>query len=159
MSQQPALFRSSIMSVRPEWIDANSHLNMAYYNVLMDQAGDEAFQSMGFGVDYIRERGLSTFSADYRMRYIRELHKDDPVYVTTQILDLTDRSFHFAQELFHADGWLSARGEGVGLHVDLSGPRVVPMPEDVAARIRAVQAAHATLPRPDWVGQPMGLRH
>ena len=34
------LFRSKPMTVRPEWIDYNGHLNMAYYSVLhVDQAG------------------------------------------------------------------------------------------------------------------------
>ena len=158
MTDLPAPFRSSIQHVKPEWIDHNNHLNMAYYNVLMDLAADEAFLLMGFGPDYLKASGFTTFSAEYKMRYVRELHEGDPVYVEMQLLDHTDRSFYFAQELYHADGWLSAQGEGVGLHVELAGPKVVPMPDDILAKVGALARSHATLPRPNWVGQPMGLR-
>src|SRR5262249_5883578 len=33
-----APFVSSVMQLEPQWIDYNRHLNMAYYNVLMDRA-------------------------------------------------------------------------------------------------------------------------
>ena len=39
------LFRSSMMSVSPEWIDFNGHMNMAYYNVLFDRCADEVYPS------------------------------------------------------------------------------------------------------------------
>ena len=39
MSDAP--FRSSVTLVRPEWIDYNGHMNMAYYGVLFDEAADE----------------------------------------------------------------------------------------------------------------------
>jgi acyl-CoA thioester hydrolase len=42
-------FRSSIMTVKPEWIDYNGHLNMAYYNVLFDHGADEVYEDLGFG--------------------------------------------------------------------------------------------------------------
>ncbi len=154
-----APFRSGLMPVKPEWIDYNGHLNMAYYNVLMDEGSDQAFAALGLGPDYRARTGFTTYSAEYRMRYIRELHEGDQVYITLQLLDHNDKSFHFAQELYHADGWLSAQGEGLGLHVDQSGPRVAPMSADVLAKVTAMHAAHAAVPVPDWVGQPMQIRH
>lgn len=154
-----APFRSDLMTVRPEWIDYNGHLNMAYYNVLMDLGSDEAFAALGLGPAYRERTGCTTYSAEYRMQYKRELHEGDAVRVTLQLLDHSDRSFHFAQELFHADGWLAARGEGLGLHVDQSGPKVAPMPADVMDRMAAMQAAHALLGVPDWTQRPMAIRH
>ncbi|MEM9551189.1 MAG: thioesterase family protein [Pseudomonadota bacterium] len=153
-----APFRSSVMTVKPEWIDYNGHLNMAYYNVLMDLGSDEAFAALGMGPDYTRARGLTTYSAEYRMQYKRELHEGDGVIMSLQLLDHDTKSFHFAQELHHVDGWLSARGEGLGLHIDQSGPRVAPMPEEIFAAMQAMRAAHAALPRPDWITQPIGIR-
>jgi hypothetical protein len=52
---EPAFFApfvSSVMRVEPAWIDYNGHLNMAYYNVLFDRAGDEAFDLLGCGAGY-----------------------------------------------------------------------------------------------------------
>lgn len=151
-------FMSSVMEIKPEWIDYNGHLNMAYYNVLFDTGVDEAFLKMGFGPGYAKEHKHTTYTADFRLRYLRELHVGSKVRVAFQLLDSSDRAFHFAQWLYHEDGWLSATGEGVGLHIDMSGPRVAPYPADVAAKVQAMLESHKDLPKPDFVGLPMGLR-
>ena len=157
MTQTPP-FMSSFMEVKPEWIDHNGHLNMAYYNVLFDHGVDEAYVHLGFGPNYIKDYKHTTFTADFRVRYLRELHVGNKVRVAFQLLDSSDRAFHFAQWLYHEDGWLSATAEGVGLHIDMSGPRVAPYLPHVAEKMQAVLDMHKTLPRPDFVGLPMGLR-
>ena len=48
-----APFVSTVMTVDSQWIDYNGHLNMAYYNVLIDRAVDEAFLLVGLGPDYV----------------------------------------------------------------------------------------------------------
>ena len=45
-------FRSSIMQIEPQWIDYNGHLNMAYYNVMMDRAIDEMWLHLGICLLY-----------------------------------------------------------------------------------------------------------
>lgn len=149
--------RSRILTVEPQWIDYNGHLNMAYYSVLMDRAADQVFDVFGLGETYRHETNHSTFSAEYHMCYLRELHEGDKVYVTTQLLDLDEKRFHFYQELFHEDGWLSAAGEGLSLHVDLAGPRVAPMPPDVLTRMRAMLKEHRNLSSPDRAGRKIGI--
>lgn len=152
------LFRSRTMTVKPEWIDYNGHLNMAYYNVLFDLCADEVYETFGLGPDYQKRTGNTTYTAEFHLAYVRELHVDDPVTVTFQMIDCDAKRFHSYQELFHADGWLAATGEAMTLHVDQSGPRVAPMPEDVFARVDAMRQAHAALPRPDRVGASIGIR-
>ncbi|HTQ82203.1 MAG TPA: thioesterase family protein, partial [Pseudolabrys sp.] len=44
-----APFVSSVMTVEPQWIDYNGHLNVAYYNVLFDRAVDELYELLGLG--------------------------------------------------------------------------------------------------------------
>ena len=73
-----APFVSSLMRVEPGWIDYNGHLNMAYYNVLFDRAVDEAFELIGCGLDYVKTRKQSCFTAEVHVRYLRELHAGDP---------------------------------------------------------------------------------
>jgi acyl-CoA thioester hydrolase len=75
-----------------------------------------------------------------------------------QLLDSDGRKFHFCQWLFHQDGWLSATGEGIGLHIAQSGPKVAPYPADVAAKVEAMLKAHSSAPVPDFVGKPMTIR-
>jgi acyl-CoA thioester hydrolase len=49
MPLPPAPFLSSLMQIEPQWIDYNGHLNMAYYNVMMDRAIDEMWLQLGIG--------------------------------------------------------------------------------------------------------------
>lgn len=152
-----APYRSRTMIVEPQWIDYNGHLNMAYYNVLFDRGADDLFAEFGVGPEYQKTRGFSTFSAEFHVCYLRELKEGDEVYVTSQLIDLDEKRFHFFQELHHADGWISATGEGLGLHIDMSGPRVAPMPDDIFAKISALFEIHRHLPRPERVGRSIGI--
>ena len=79
---RPRPFLSSVMQIEPQWIDYNGHLNMAYYNVLFDRAVDEAFELLGCGLDYVRTRKHSCFTAEVHVRYVRELHAGDQVRVS-----------------------------------------------------------------------------
>lgn len=154
----PAPALSDWMTVDPAWIDFNGHLNMAYYNVLFDDGVDQIYHLMGFGADYASTRRMTTFVADFRVRYLRELHAGDRVRCAFTLLGHDEKRFHTFQQLYHEDGWLAATAEGVTLHIDMSGPRVAPMPEDIATRVAKLQAAHDALPRPEGAGAPFGLR-
>ena len=154
----PAPFLSSVKHVLPEWIDHNGHLNMAYYNVLFDTGVDEAYELLGFGPAYIDATGHSTFTAEFHVCYVRELHEGDAVRVSTQLIDYDSKRFHTYQELWHADGWLAATGEALALHINMSGPKVAPMPDHVQARLEAMHKAHAVLPRPERLGRSIGIR-
>ena len=142
------------MKVEPGWIDYNGHLNMAYYNVLIDRAVDEALELVGLGPDYVRTRNSSYFTAEAHVRYLRELTVNAPVRVTIQLLDFDAKRIHYFAELHHAtEGWISATSEQLALHVDLENRRVVPWPDDVLHGLAAMKAAHTALPPPEDVGR------
>ena len=154
-----APFRSEAMDIAPEWIDYNCHLNMAYYLVLFDRGVDQLWEKIGLGPRYRAERGFTTYTAEAHIRYLREVRPSDRVIVTLQIVDHDEKRLHLWQEMHHADeGWCAATCETLALHVDQSGPKVAPMPEDIRTRVAAVAAAHAALPRPEALGRPMGIR-
>lgn len=152
-------YRSVTRPVLSEWLDYNGHLNMAYYNVLFDEASDEVFQKLGLGPDYVRERQASYFTAEIHVCYVQEVHEHDPVFVTLQLVDWTEKSLHFYQELYHAEkGFLSATSEQAALHVDMTTKKVSPFPEDVYENILALSKAHQSLPRPERAGRSVKLR-
>jgi len=154
---EPAFFApfvSSVMQVEPAWIDYNGHLNMAYYNVLFDRAVDEVYELIGCGPTYLQQTRHSTFTAEAHIRYLRELHAGDPVRVTFQLLGYDAKRMHYFEQLFHADeGWLSATSENMVLHVDMTARKTAPFPDAVAARLKQMRAAHASLPTPESVGR------
>lgn len=144
-------------AVRPEWIDYNGHLNMAYYNVLFDHAVDHAFQLLGCGPDYVKERGMSFFTVEAHVCYLRELKAGDITRVQLQLLGHDAKRVRLYQELFHEDGWLSATSESLLLHIDMSGPKAAPFPPDILAAVEALAAAQAALPAPERAGRSISL--
>lgn len=153
-----APFVSRPMDVEKDWIDYNGHLNMAYYTVLFDRCADEAFALLGMGPRYAEERRLTTYTAEIHICYVRELHLGDSVTSTFHLLDHDEKRFHVFQELRHTDGWLAATAETLTLHVDMSGPKVCPMPPDIFANLQAMRAAHAALPVGERAGRSIGIR-
>lgn len=153
-----APFRSSTLTVKPEWIDYNGHMNMAYYSVLMDQCADQAYPLLGFGPDNLTKTGCTTYVAEFHVCYVRELHVNDPVQITFHMVDCDEKRFHVFQEIWHNDGWLAATGEALTLHVDQSGPRVAPMPTEIYTRVKAMCDAHSALPKPERMGNSIGIR-
>jgi acyl-CoA thioester hydrolase len=155
---QPAPFVSRVMDIEQAWIDYNGHLNMAYYNVLFDRCSDEAFEAMGLGPDYARTRGLTIYTAEVHVCYVRELRLGDRVTVTFQLLDHDDKRLRAYQEIHHVDGWLAATSETLSLHIDMTGPKVAPFPADIQGKVEAMQAAHAMLPVPERAGRSIGIK-
>src|SRR6476469_4113147 len=158
---EPAFFApfvSSVMRVEPGWIDYNGHLNMAYYNVLFDRAGDEAFELLGCGAGYAKAHGLSTFTAEAHVRYLREVRSGEPVRVTFQLFDYDAKRMHYFEQLFHAEeGWLSATSENMSLHVDMEKKKVAPFPTEVTRRLIQMKASHSQLPRPEAAGRSVAM--
>ena len=153
-----APFVSSVMRVEDHWIDYNGHLNMAYYNVMMDRAIDQLWLHLGIGPTYMKERHGSTFTAECHVRYLREIHLGDPVQVSIWLLGADEKRLHTFEELRHAtEGWLSATSENMTMHIDMSVRKVAPFPPDIRARIADVVKSHAGLSRPEGIGRSVGM--
>jgi acyl-CoA thioester hydrolase len=153
-----APFLTTVMQIEPGWIDYNGHLNMAYYNVLFDRGIDQLWLAFGIGPDYLKTRNGSTFTAECHVRYLREIHLGDPVQVSIHVIAADEKRIHTFEELRHAtEGWISATSENMTLHVDMATRKTAPFPPDIAARIDAVQRAHAAVPRPDGLGRRIAM--
>jgi acyl-CoA thioester hydrolase len=146
------------MDIEADWIDYNGHLNMAYYNVIFDRGADDAFEVLGLGAAYARERRHTIYTAEIHVCYVRELHLGDRVKVSFHLLDHDEKRLHAYQEIRHLDGWLAATSESLSLHVDMSGPKVAPLPAGVLARVASMREAHAGLPAPERAGRSIAIR-
>ena len=85
-------------TVRPEWIDYNGHMNVAYYVLAFDHATETLFETLGIGEDYVRAAKCSLFVVDMHVTYEQELVAGDRLRFETQILG-HDQRLH----LFHRD--------------------------------------------------------
>jgi acyl-CoA thioester hydrolase len=154
----PAPFDRYQGEVLPEWIDANEHMNLAYYTVLFDYATDLLFEKIGIGRQYKETTNKGTFVVETHNLYERELLVGDRVKVSTQILAVDDKRLHLAHEMFMMNhGPRAAMQELMFVHVDLSTRRVAPFPDGLRERVASAAASHARLPRPDWAGRRIAM--
>ena len=140
--------------VKPDWIDINGHMNLAYYTMLFAYATDMLFDAIGIGADYKRLTNHGTFVVETHNIYERELLAGEEVRVLSHILGADAKRLHLAHEMFRlADEQRSAMQELIFLSIDLTLRRVVPFPVAAQICVATAAAAHAHLPAPDWAGR------
>jgi acyl-CoA thioester hydrolase len=136
--------------VRPEWIDSNGHMNLAYYVVVFDLATDAFYTALEIGDGYREVSGNSCFTAETHTLYEREVHLGDKLLVRSWLLGADTKRLHYFHEMFHIEsGERSAVQELMALHIDMGRRRVAPYPQEkYAALQRAVQEfAPSDLPK------------
>jgi acyl-CoA thioester hydrolase len=145
--------------VRPEWIDYNGHMNVAYYLLAFDQACDTFLDFIGMDAPFRKRTGGTTFAVDCHLTYQREVSAGDPLRFESQLLAFNDKRIHHFHRMYHAEQeYLAATCEWLSLYVDLRTRRVATLPKDIAARLSAVSMAHKALGWPPEAGRGVGLR-
>ncbi len=154
--QRGAVFRTV---VRPEWIDYNGHMNVAYYVLAFDHAIDVFYDALGLGRSYAESGKGSMFALALKVDYVREVREGDPLVIRTWLVDADHKRIHYAQTMEHgAQGYLAARKEGLSIHVDLTTRKSAPFSPEQQRRIEAWRQCQGVIERPDWVGQVIGIR-
>lgn len=146
--------------VRPEWIDYNGHMNVSYYTMAFDRAFDMLLEDwIGIGESFVRRSRLGPMSLQMQTCYLGELLEGEAFHVDVTMLDCDAKRMHlFGEMVAQADGRLAATFEGLSMCVDLETRRPHPYPDWAQARMAAMVAAQAMLPRPAQAGQPIGIR-
>ncbi len=145
-------------AVRPEWIDYNGHMNVAYYVLAFDHATDAFLDHLGLDEAYRERTGGTTFAVESHITYQREVHQGDPLRFTTQLLGYDAKRIHYIHHMHHAlEGFLAATSEWLSLHIDMERRRVTAMPAEIMQRLAAVMQAQGDLPVPPEVGSVMRI--
>ena len=147
------------LSILPEWIDGNGHMNVAYYVLAFDRATDVFYDALGIGWDYVLRERKSLFTLGMNVDYLRELRAGDAVRIATRLVDHDHKRIHYFHEMSHVKGgWLAATNELLAMHVDMATRRSAPFPDDVVAHLAAMQSALAALPPSALLGRKLGIR-
>ena len=152
----PVPLRLHRATVRPEWVDYNGHMSESCYLLVMGDSSDAFFRYIGIDEGY-RASGGSLFTAETHIRNLREASAGDELALALRVLGVDEKRVHLTHEITDAEGDLVATGEQLLLHVDTAAARVSPLPGTLRARLDQIVGAHATLPRPEWVGHVMGI--
>ena len=85
--------------IRPEWIDYNGHMNVAYYVLVFDQGSDDLLDYLGMDKDYRERSGFSTYVLESHITYEREMKEGDAYRVSVQLLDADAKRLHYFERL------------------------------------------------------------
>lgn len=149
---------SDPIRIRPEWIDHNGHLNVAYFVLAFDMATDAVYEEWGIGLAYQEQSGCSVYTLGMNVDYLKELFADEEVRVKTQLLGLDRKKIHYVHSMLHAGtGELAAVNECLAINVRLASKRSAPFPSPVQRRLEELYEQHETLDKPARCGRSLGI--
>jgi acyl-CoA thioesterase FadM len=141
--------------VRPEWLDYNGHLHDASYAIVLSDAHEEVLAHLGLSAGYRTEHAASMFTVETHIRFLAECSGGQTLTAATVLVGADAKRLRLHSDLY-ADHLPVATGESLYLHVDTGAGRSVPLPADRRARVEAMLAAHADIPRPEHLGRGVG---
>lgn len=153
----PIIYKTKI---KPQWIDYNNHLNVAYYVLIFDMAGEALVSTLGLGEEVTRQTGISWAVVENHITYDREVTLDQMVEVGMQLLDYDHKRLHLYLEMYVTGNqrYLAATLEQMVMCIDLNTRRSTNLPEEVVANIQSIAKEQAHLADPDNIGRIIGIR-
>ena len=146
------------LTVLPEWIDHNGHMNVAYYVLAFDLVTDTVYETWGLGLDYPKREKHAIFTLGMNIDYVSEVFDGEPLSVTTQLLDADHKRIHYLHTMVHGnDERLVARNECLCMNISLDNRRSAPFPSSVRNKLKPVFLEHQKLAMPDGVGRTLKI--
>ena len=156
---EPQPLHLTTLTVAPQWIDYNGHMNVGYYGVAFDLAADVFIDGLGMDAAYRDRDHCSVYVLETRTGFLRELKQGECVAVDVQLLDFDAKRLHYFMRMLHSeDGALCAWIEIMLLHVDTLAVGATPMSAAVLDKVRQLAQSQQKLPRPALLGQAIGIR-
>ena len=143
--------------VRPEWIDYNGHMNVAYYVLAFDRATDVLFDRLGLGHGHRQTTNHGFFVVEAHVTYGREVLEGDPLRFDCRLVEVGERKLRYFLEMFHAEkDYRAATIEFLGLNIDLASRRSAPFAPAVRQRLEAAVAQDGVGALPAEIGRAVG---
>jgi acyl-CoA thioester hydrolase len=134
---------------RADWTDRNEHVNIRYFVVVFDDAGDEFYPTVGLSDADHRSRESGTMDLEHHTHFVREVRPGDRLAVYLRLVGVGDKRFHYVMFLWnHSTGQLASIFECVNTFVDLARRKSAPWPEDVRAALQSLLERHRALSWP-----------
>lgn len=144
--------------IRPEWLDYNGHMNVAWYTLIFDHGSDEFLSAIGLGLAYRNRTGKSTFAVEAHVTHQNEAGVNEEVMVTTQLLDYDIKRLHYFHVMSRVtDGIKLATLEQLSLHVNLTTRKVEPIPGATLTLLSGLWQSHSQLPIPTEKGRLLAI--
>lgn len=148
------------LSVQPDYIDPNGHMNVGYYTLLFDKALDLPWARLGiYSAMLLAQSGKSSFALEAHFTYQRELLLGDPLHFTFRLLDFDAKRVHYFMQMLHAkERYVAATFEQLSICVDIKTRRSASWSDNVFELLQALHAEHSTRRVPPEAGHAVGIR-
>ena len=143
LASLPEIYR---IVVPPEYEDRNGHMNIRWYLVIYDEAGDAMYPMIGLTDEYFATSGMGGFDLEHHIWYRSEVRVGDTVAVRLRMLARTAKLCHYLMFMTNETrGTLSSVFECVHAHADLTMRRTAAFPPETAAKIDTLIEAQRAL--------------
>ena len=117
--------------VKKEWVDYNSHMNMAYYVLVFDQALEVALEKFKMGESAAKDLNRTTMVVETNTKYLNEVRLGEEVDIQMTYFDHDTKRLHVKMEMIKkGKKEISASMEWISLYIDLSKRKVTEFEEE-----------------------------
>lgn len=115
--------------VEKEWVDYNGHMNDAAYALVFSRALDALLEDAGLTARFIEQEQYTVFTLETHLMYLTEAHQDQPLAVSSAILDQDAKRLHLWFEMQNEQNETIATSEQMVMGMDQAAGRPAPFPE------------------------------
>ena len=146
------------VTVPPEWVDYNGHMNDSHFFQVASNAGDRLMRLIGVDEAYLAG-GHSYYTVESHVNFVAQATVGDRLYATVQLLNHDPKRLHYFCVIHRVENDnVVATSEQLLLHVDTAAGKSAPASDALVAKMDAIAAKHKNLPKPAnasrHVGQP-----
>jgi acyl-CoA thioester hydrolase len=158
MNKLPTVIYST--EIKPEWLDYNGHMNVAYYVLVFDLAFEDLLLSLGLGEEVAKTTGISEMVLESHITYDQEVSLGQEVEIRMQLIDYDHKRMHLYSEMYvkGSSGYLASTLEQISMCVDLNERKAISFPKEVMAKIKTLSQQQSDLECPDNIGRKIGIR-
>ena len=158
MHKLPTVIYST--EIKPEWLDYNNHMNIAYYVLVFNLAFEELLLYLGLGEEVAKTTGISTMALEIHITYDQEVSLGQDVEVRMQLVDHDHKRMHlyFGMYVKGTSGYLASTLEQLSMCVDLNERKSASFPTEVIEKIKILSERQSHLRRSDNIGRIIGIR-
>jgi len=148
------------LSVAPDWVDYNGHMNDAAYAFVFSRAGDHWMEQIGLGPAARKATGYTLYTLQIMLHYLREAKLGEPLRVVAQLLEFDEKRARLWMEVRSPfDGPAIAATEQLYLSVrQAEETRAAPWRAESLALLQKMMQAHSLLPTPLQSGRGISLK-
>jgi acyl-CoA thioester hydrolase len=148
------------LTVEPEWVDYNGHMNDAAYALVFSRAGDRWMDRIGLGKDVREATGYTLYTLQVMLHYFHEAKVGVSLRVVCQLLEFDAKRARLWMEMrLSPQGPAIAASEQLYLSVrQAEESRAAPWREETRTHLERMMQAHAGLAAPAQAGRGISLK-